>query len=275
MRVVIYEPSYNEKHCSVLRNFAAGIPGAIVKKLEEFEPGDGDIGVIFGWYKYAYKPTMAKKPIIDYYRSLGKRRLIIIESGFQLRGQYYQIGWDGFAGHADFVSDGVSPDRWNRMPIRSKPWRDRVPGNVLVIGQLPRDTQVQDVDHIKWCQETVRECRFLFGTKTVVFRPHPKCDGPGIYGIDKRFIEQGKLRESLHKAERVVIWNSTTGVDALLAGVPVVAMDEGAMAWPVASHALDHRLKYPSRRQWLASLGYSQWNRLEMRRGAPWLHLTQ
>lgn len=277
MRVIVYEPSYNDKHCDILRSFAAGIPDAVVRKATDFIPGDGDIGVVFGWYKNAYAPTMAKKPIIEHYRALGRHRLIVVESGFQLRGEYYQIGWDGFAGNADFVPSDVSRDRWDAMPIRSKPWRDQKPGNTVVIGQLPRDTQVQDVDHARWCRETMAKCVDLFGFRSgrVLFRPHPRCNEPEIYGIDQYSMDTGKLEDTLKAAERVVTWNSTTGVDAILAGVPVVAMDRGAMVWSIASHSLEDPLVYPDRKQWLASLGYSQWTLPEMAEGLPWQHLTR
>ncbi len=271
MKVAVYLPTYNDKHCDILRSFAAGIPGAIVKKAIKFKPGEADIGVVFGWFKYAYEPAMCKKPIIDHYLSMGTRHLIVVESGFQLRGIYYQVGWNEFAGYADFNVGNVSDDRWKSFGIKPKHWRKGSDGVCTVIGQLPRDTQVQDENHIEWCQHTVAECQKIYGD--VIFRPHPKIQDPGIYGIDENLIEIGKLRDALSKSRCVVTWNSTTGVDAVIAGVPVVAMDRGAMAWRMASHALNAKLRNPSRREWLNQLGYSQWTQDEMRAGLPWRHL--
>lgn len=272
-RVAVYFPTYNEKHEAILRDFAAGVPGAVVKPYEQFRPGEADIGVVFGWYKYAFKPTMAKRPIIDYYLSLGKRHLIVVESAFQLRAKYFQVGWDGFAGYADFCNEAMPADRWNGLGLKVTPWQDRPDGPAVVIGQLPRDTQVQDVDHIAWCREAVEEAKRVHGS--VIFRPHPRCDDIDIFGIDREIIDLGKLRSTLSKAKCVITWNSTTGVDALIAGVPVVAMEHGSVSWPLASHSIDAPLVRPTRSQWLAGIGYSQWERHEMREGLPWNHLTR
>ena len=141
-----------------------------------------------------------------------------------------------------------------------------------MIVQPPRDTQVQDVDHIGWCRRTVKECQKIY--TDVSFRPHPKCE-PEIYGIDEGLLDTGKLRSTLDGARCVVTWNSTTGVDAIIAGVPVIAMDPGAMAWPVASHTLSAPLRRPARTEWLNRLGYSQWTEREMREGLPWRPVTR
>lgn len=272
MKVTVYYPTYNEKHERILRDFAAGVPGAEVKRAEDFSRDDGDIGVVFGWYKHAFAPTLAKRPIIEHYTSLGPRRLILVESAFQLRAEYFQVGWDGFAGYADFRNGDCPGDRWGQFGIKAKPWKQD--GDyALVIGQLPRDTQVQDVNHLAWCGWAVQEAARVHGK--ALFRPHPKVQDPIDYGIDESLIQKGSLKEGLAGAKCVVTWNSTTGVDAVIAGVPVVAMDTGAMAYPMASHSIAGKLRRPSRRNWLYGLGYSQWKPSEMREGKPWIHLTR
>ena len=270
MKVAVYMPDYNERHCEVLQAFADGIPGAEVRPLSKFKP-DTDIAVVFGWYKYAFEKTMAKKPIIEEY--LGRGQLIVIESAFLKRKQYYQIGWNGFAGHADFKNEGVPMDRWKKLGIPVKPWQKRRDGLIVVCGQLPRDTQVQDVDHIKWCQETVAWYQKRFGAR-VVFRPHPRMESPSEYGIIS-YHDGRKLSEVLSEASLVVTWNSTTGVEAAVAGVPVVTCSPGSMASPVAMNMLAEHPVFPERKEWLAGLGYSQWTLEEMRQGLPWYHLTR
>ena len=268
MRVTIYEPEYNADHRKILRAFAAGIPRASVKLLHAFIPGETDIAVVFGWYKYAYRPTMAKRPIIDY----PGHKLIIVESGFQKRGEYYQIGWNGFAGHADFRTTNVPGDRWQKLAIPVQRWRSDDRGDVTVIGQLPRDTQVQDVDHIKWCQDTVKW--YQDHSYPVRFRPHPMVEDPLSYGIDPQIMvpAEWSLQDTLKNASLVTTWNSTTAVDALIAGVPVVAQDKGSIAYELAGQRLDE-WRRPMRDQWFSKLGYSQWNLAEMSTGAPWRHL--
>lgn len=198
----------------------------------------------------------------------------MVESAFLWRGKYYQVGWGGVAGHADFNTSVRTPlDRSFAIGLPVKKWRLRPDGPVVVIGQLPRDVQVQDVDHVAWCRATVAYYRAQ--GLPVIFRSHPKIDTPATYGVDARYHDTRPLAEVLEEARAVVTWNSTTGVESVLAGVPTVALDRGAMAYPVAGNDLDALGETPCRAAWLARLAYSQWTLDEMRAGLPWRHLNQ
>ena len=268
MSVVIFEPDYNAKHCKVLRALADGIPGAKVKTLGNYTKCD--IAVIFGWHKYAYDKTRPKAEIISRHKG---RSLIVVESGFLKRGEYYQVGWGGFANNADFCNQNVSSDRWDAMGVTVKDWQKR-DGPVVVCGQLERDTQVQDTDHHQWCRDTFKA--LIKMGEEVIFCPHPREDRPSVYGIDKQYRAKERLPELLKIAKCVVTYNSTSCVDAILAGVPAITMDKGSIAWPISQHALIDvkQLAYPDRSQWLAGLGYTQWTLDEMRAGLPWRHLN-
>lgn len=267
MKVVIFEPGYDAGHRQVLRAFADGIPGAVVRPVEQFEPCD--VGVIFGGVSKRFKHTWSKQKVMD-----RAGRFIMIESAFIQRGRYHQIGWGGAAGHADFNTGPDTPlDRWETIIHTTKchPWQSRPNGPVVVCGQLPRDVQVQDVDHVGWCRKTVDH--FQRQGVNVWFRPHPKVNNIADYGVPSKFIDTRPLAEVLDVARCFVTWNSTSGTDAAVAGVPVVAMDRGSMAWPVAAHQLDDLSHMPDRSEWFAGLGYSQWTIEEMREGKPWRHL--
>jgi len=268
MKVIAYAPQYNEKHTDVLTAFADGAGGK-VRWLEEYEPCD--VAVIFGLVKYSFRPTWEKLAILNHHRC---RSLIVIESGFTLRGQYWAIGSGGIHGNADFRADNAPDDRWGAMDVDTLPWQRREDGPVIVCGQLPRDTNVQDTDHIRWCRDTVDY--YLSKDIPVLFRPHPRIKDASVYGVPEELHDRGKIWRSLETARCVVIWNSTTGVDALINGVPVIACGHGAMAAPMSSSELDlDKLRYPSRQQFFASLGYSQWTLEEMREGLPWRHLSR
>ena len=268
MKVVAFLPEYSAKQAGILRGFAAGIPGAEAHSLSRYV--DCDIAVIFGLVKHSYPATWAKREVLA--RHSG-RRLIVIESAFLRRGEYYQIGFGGAAGHADFRNQGAPADRWRALGVNSKPWRRRPDGPVVVCGQLRRDTQVQDSDHDAWCRRVVEHYRRR-GAR-VLFRPHPREREPGSYGVPSHLIDTRPLRDVLAEAQCFVTYNSTAGVDAAIKGVPVVACDAGSMAWPVAAHGLGAPPRFPSRRAWLAGLGYAQWTLAEMRAGLPWRHLTR
>jgi hypothetical protein len=81
--------------------------------------------------------------------------------------------------------------------------------------------------------------------------------------------------EDLQGAHAVVTFNSNTGVDAVIAGVPIFTIDRGSMAWEVSDHDLSE-IEKPNlydREQWAHNLAYTQWTMAEMAGGWAWSHL--
>ena len=68
--------------------------------------------------------------------------------------------------------------------------------------------------------------------------------------------------------------NSSIGVEAVIAGVLTVTMDEGAMAWDVTGHDPNFP-KYFDRKPWLEWLSWTQWSWDEIRDGIPIRHLFE
>lgn len=273
MKTVVYVPSYNEKHRAILTALAEGIPGAEVRELGDYV--DSDVAVIFGGWKRSFPATDPKREILEKHTG---RRLLMVESGFVRRGEYYQVGWGGFAGDADFNAEEVGPKRWKRLKVPVSKWRKNPDGLIVVCGQVPWDTQVQDTNHRRWCRMTVEELDKRYPGR-VVFCPHPReRHGRFEYGIPRRFLRPGAgLHELMESAACIVTWNSTSSVDAVLLGTPAITLDPSAYAWPVTQHSLDdiEQLEYPDRTLWLNRMGYALWTVEEMRRGLPWAHLTR
>ena len=278
MRVNIFCPEYNPNHTKILRAFGEGISrhqGVEVryKILGNYE--GCDIAVIFGAWKKSYNKTYPKKKILELHSG---RNLLMVESGFVRRGEYWQIGWGGYAGEADFQTAGCSGDRWKSMGIDILPWFHRPENPFIVCGQVPWDTQVQDIDHGKWCRDTIQ---YLEKQKVEVkFRPHPAVVARGrldLYGIHKNKYTNNTLEEDLKLAQCFVTWNSTSAIDALIHGVPIVVENSSSLSWKMGRNtiqeALENGLAYPDRNRFFASIGYSQWNLQEMKEGLPWKHL--
>ncbi len=103
-------------------------------------------------------------------------------------------------------------------------WRE--PEYMLVAGQKPNDTAhgMSHDDSSKWARETIEKCREY--NLPVCFRPHPQAvqwkqpeDNFGADSLSRP--SQQTIRDALSKAAALVTYNSTTGVDAIDAGVPV------------------------------------------------------
>jgi hypothetical protein len=171
----------------------------------------------------------------------------------------------GLNGRAEFRGPAGDPSRWNKhfAPFM-KPWRRNDDGYALIMGQVPGDSSIQDVDIESWYSQTAKACQNV--GMDVRFRCHPlagKRGGSRAAGI--KWID-GSLDDAARGARVVITYNSNSGVDAAMAGVPVVTMDRGAMAWPVAGHQVDEIIM-PDREPWAHWLAWTQWSRDEMASG--------
>jgi hypothetical protein len=97
---------------------------------------------------------------------------------------------------------------------------------VLVCGQKPNDA-AHGMDQracVRWARETIALAHMQF-RKPVCFRPHPSdvlLDPNETFGATSvSRPSRESLREALSRAWAVVTYNSTSGVDAIDAGVPV------------------------------------------------------
>lgn len=238
--------------------------------LADYEPSD--LAVIMGVYKRFIPASYARGHVIAQQKKNGFDCLIL-ETGYINRGDgptnHYALGWNGLNGRAEFHNKNSPPRRAASLGVTLKPWRDG--DYVLLVGQVPWDASVDFTDHRRWLEEAAHNIRALTG-REIVFRPHPKADLPPIEGCR---YSKGPLEQDLLNAHCVVTFNSNTGVDAVLNGVPVFAFDKGSMVYPVANKSwlkLESPLK-PDRQQWLNDLCYAQWTPDEMRSGEAWAHI--
>lgn len=170
------------------------------------------------------------------------------------------VGWGdlGRRGRYPTAPDGGA--RWQaRYAGLMQPWATRQ-GYALIIGQVPGDAALRGLDIAAWVEQVAA----TLGARgwTVRFRPHPLAARPGA-----------PLAEDLAGAAIAVTFNSTAGVEAVLAGVPTVTLDAGAMAWPVAAHALSDPPTRPAREAWAWDLAWTQWSVEEIATGEAWAHV--
>jgi hypothetical protein len=155
--------------------------------------------------------------------------------------------------------------------IRFLRWREKG-DHVVLCGQVPWDASVDNLDYMKWLQDTVDALR---GTnRRVVFRPHPKAKLNPIPGFD---YSTEPLLTDLQNAHCVIACNSNACVEGVIEGVPAIVADEGSMVWGIASRSLAEleSPKMEDREQWAADLAYSQWTLDEFRSGEAWSHLSR
>lgn len=215
--------------------------------------------------------------------------VLIMERGYVGdRFHWTSLGWNGLNGRAVFPKpapdvEGKISRRWIQnfgVGMSAKPWRDPsartaegLPGYALILGQVQNDAACKNVNlalqYRTWYDFLKRRGH------TVKFRPHPKAVRntsklAHLAGLSGKCFAQGTLAEDLAGAKFTVSWNSNSSVDSILAGVPSVTLDEGAMAWPVTSHSLETPVTMPSRTEWAAQLAWCQWQPSELADGTAW-----
>lgn len=185
------------------------------------------------------------------------------------RFEWTSLGWDGLNGRARWpVAQDAGERFWRNWGHLACEW-ERVDGYHLVIGQVLGDSALTMVDFPKWVQETIEGLDRL--GQDVYFRPHPEAVKRGqAFPGTGHLTMGGSLSEALAGAACVVTWNSNTGVDAVLAGVPAITMDEGAMALPVSSHSIYEPLVTPDRTEWFRDMAWKQYLLSEIQSGFAW-----
>jgi len=274
MRVIVYTPGLdNPEHHAVLSAFAEGIgPDTEIRSVNDYI--ESDIAVVFGVGKKNVPVSYARGAIIQAQQK-AKKLVLVLEKGYVNRDVYYAAGWNGLNNRANFRNKNMPGDRWAQLGKEIVPWK-KGGATLLVCGQVPSDASVQNIDIIEWCATTIYMLRRIAPNNEIVFRPHPLAldRTPSILHATR---SQKSLQDDLTDARYVITYNSNIGVDAILAGVPIFAGDEGSMAYDLASKDLTRIIKPPldTVTQWAHNLAYTQWTPDEMREGLPWKHLTR
>lgn len=154
-----------------------------------------------------------------------------------------------------------------------RPWRGGTGKYILIIGQVPGDASLRGRNLYgagNWYEQ--QACTAQQYGLPVFFRPHPLAARRGGAGqIHTVPSLPGGLSEALRDAALVVTFNSNTGVDSLLAGVPTVVMDPGGMGYDVALPTLPTTLDVPEpdagRYGWACRLAGRQWSMQEISSG--------
>lgn len=203
-------------------------------------------------------------------RAAGHEVLVMERGYLGDRFNWYSLGWNGLNGFAEFppyphYGGGARFGREHGALLR--PWRHD--GDyVLLLGQVPGDAALRGEDLLPWYSKAALRAHNAYELP-VKFRGHPEAIKRG-YKFQPGYTEpsEGTLDEALARAFVAITYNSNSAVDAVLAGVPTVAVDQGSMAWPVAAHHIGE-LRRPDRTDWAARLAWKQWRLEEIARGVP------
>lgn len=240
--------------------FAEGLRrrGWSVRMCSDAEPAD--LLVMWG---------TRRQDIVRRQKALGGE-VCILERGYVgCRFTYTSVSFGGgLNGRGEFrTPEGVGMERFDSLGVKLTPWASARPDTyALIMGQVQGDCSIRHVDIAEWYAATARQLADA-GHRDVYFRAHPGSGRRGGSGhVPGARSLGGTLGEALAGAGLVVTFNSNSGVDAVIAGRPTVAMDAGSMVWDVAGHEVTE-VQRPDRTAWASRLAWCQFSKAEMESG--------
>lgn len=223
---------------------------------------EADMIVIWGWRKHAAIAAARGQNI----------PVLVMERGhLQPRMEWTSMGFNGLGGHALYAHPADGGERFEKhFGHQMKPWREKG-SYVLVMGQMEGDASLHGQNFMAWAREACAE--YQDAGERVVFRPHPNAfqtnhpDGVAVH-------RHMPLEHSFKDAKLCVTFTSTSGVEAVLSGIPTVACNRGSMAWPMAGHGLLAPAPKLDRAEWATRLSWTQFTPEEIKSGFAWEHLA-
>ena len=259
--VVIARPGA-EHQCIWCNAFARGLRrhGLEVRQVARYEPAD--LAVQWGVHR---------RQAIEGQRQAGGE-IVILERGYLGdRMAWTSVSFGGeLNGRAEFRGDKSDGSRFEKNFMHlMRPWSWRPGGPALIMGQVAGDAATKTIDLEAFYQQAAAELKAREYVPRL--RPHPQGRSASAIREAQRYARS--LEQDLAEAQLVVTWNSNSGVDAVLAGVPTIALDAGSMAYQVAGHSFDE-IVTPDRSAWSHRLAWCQWQIDELASGACWEHIT-
>ena len=213
--------------------------------------------------------------VFDDYRRHGKA--IYIDLGYWGRRKRTR-----FDGHHKLVLNSRHPTayfsrkshgsaRFDALGVTIEPWRAKG-RHIIVAGMSGKAAACEGLGVEEWERNAVAKLRG-FTDRPIIYRPKPNWTGaraiPGSIMDAKTPLEL-----ALRNCHAVVTHHSNVGVDALMAGVPVISV-EGVASLLGSRHVSDigHPAMPDGRHQWAADLAWTQWTVAEMEQGLAMRYL--
>lgn len=236
-----------------------------------------DVAVVWGWRQDNV--------------NRGKAAVLVMERGhLPDRMVYTACGWNGLGRRGTYPTAALMGDaggaRWAaRFAPLMAPWKhEREPscakasegGAVVIFGQVDGDASLYALRQgfRAWAEEMTKAAAVY--RKPIVYRPHPLSvrHGNTWHPAGTELSIHRPLADDLARADLAITYNSTSGVEAVLAGVPTVVMDPGGMAWEVARHDVGEPIR-PDRTAWARDMAWTSWTMEEIAAGDAWAALSR
>jgi hypothetical protein len=202
----------------------------------------------------------------------------------------YKERWFRFSWQSFFMDEGIHPydpsyDRWGELKqkynIEVRDWH-RYGDYVLICLQLDGDSALNrliynDIEYKEYCYQKILEIKKQTD-RPILIRNHPLDASVGKFLNNKfekdnqvSFSNKEDLYEDLDRCWCMITYNSTSCVEAMLYGVPVITLDSSAvthsLGFDISKIETNH---YPDRDCLLKKIAFMQWTGEECSSGYVW-----
>lgn len=277
------------------REYGAGNSGPVFDAFEKGVIANGDecvdnfdsADVIVIWSVLFAGRMAGNKDAYQRARLSGKP-IVVLEVGNLIRGETWRVGLNGINRTADWGSGDIDPNRYEKFGVELKPWSPVEGGYITICTQRGDSLQWEGKPVVEdWCLEQIREVR-KYSDRAIVIRPHPRSNDQlqNLFKSaevlsDKIYFDvpqqtgrdQVNFEDALRYSHAVINHSAGPGVQAAIAGIPVVVSDE-SLAWDVSSKIEEIEfVRTPDRTEWINNLAHTEYFVDEIEAGLPWSRL--
>ena len=282
--VAVYFSSTNVKNKrknDVLLAFLRGIQRqklTVIPVYDERRLVRARLAVILGWYSphsKLYGVNLVRKNVILFQKNTGNK-VMAIDAGcwkycdpdnrflrYSLNGVFYD--------QDEYANKNSSQDKYNllskELGITLQPWK--TDGHyILLLMQRNAGWSMKGLTPLTWVTNKIEELK-KYTDRKILVRPHPigtKLEEitslKKIPGIKISNYTNTSIQEDLRKAHAALVFNSSSGVAAIMNGVPLFVDDKSAVCYQVANYDLKNieNPARPERQQWLNDLAACHWS---------------
>lgn len=285
--VVVYLSSLQKQTASrkidTLMAFAAGAQsqGATVHVETKNIYTPSKLAVILGWASPLQQSPNIKlrAHVVQQQKQQGNHVMAIDANCFKFAdpdSRYLRYSINGvYYDTSEYANGNSDASKWHQLSqdinVQLQDWRST--GNyILLLIQRDGGWSMKGADPVIWARKKIKLIRSQCDMP-IVLRPHPGkiVDLSSLTNATVVVSDTvaRSLQQDIDQAAAAVVFNSSSGVAAILHGVPLWVDDPGSVCWAVANKDID-QIQNPvffDRNQWINDLAACHWTDEESRQG--------
>lgn len=198
--------------------------------------------------------------------------------------------WVRLCWNSIFMDEGIHPyenkNRWNKLAkLNNLTLRDWHEGDKILFNlQIPTDSALNRLNfsatgYFDFVINTIDNLKKHTDRK-IIIRPHP-LNKSIVRDLLEKYknleISDRSLTEDLNDSKVMVTYNSTSSIESVINGTPVISLDPSCIAYEVSGHNLTdiEKCLYFDRSVWLNKISYMQWHTDELLENRVWNLLSR